>query len=82
MSSSIYRGKLHTNAEIKGPFTEAHDEFRPKPINVLVESAHDDEKADISVFERDGEATVMFSFGGIWLTIDANGIVEIGEGGA
>lgn len=41
MSSSIYRGKMSTSAEIKGPFTEAEDKLEGKAFNILADAITD-----------------------------------------
>lgn len=83
MSSSLYRGKLYTNDDVKGPFTEAKDSLDDGPFRILAQVANGGGDAAVYVNEMgDGTTTVMFVLDDIWLTIDSEGIVEIGEGGA
>jgi len=91
MSGSIYRGRLYTNDEIKGPFTEAADYFTPATFNTLLASAYSalldsnlENYPNISVsIHNVGKKTVlMFTLVGCWLSVDSEGIVEVGEGAA
>lgn len=82
MSCSFYRGKVRTDAEIKGPFTEAHDEITTG-FQFLKEQADYEGKADVVVHERsDGRTDILFLVGEVWLCVSDDGLVEIGEGAA
>ena len=89
MSSSIYRGKLHTSAEIKGPFTEAEDTLKGKAFKILADAVF--EGADIigetycriKVVKTDLKPhSVMFSVSGVCVEITEDGKFEILEGAA
>jgi hypothetical protein len=91
MSTSFYRGKLVTDEELKGPFTEADDDLS-YGFNILKEQAelgptariHINEQAVSSVHGVDGERTksVMFiTATGVIVELKADGGFEIWEGG-
>ena len=83
MSSSFYRGKLVTNSELKGPFTEACNEFKGTPFNILVQEAEKN-TAEISIVRREGRpSSVFIHIGGLGLAIEIteDGGFELFEGG-
>ena len=89
MSSSLYRGKLYTNSEIKGPFTEAADSFVPEVFASLLAAVcssaldYDCKNASLSIHDKGDKTTIMITLvSGVWITISEDGIIEVGEGGA
>jgi hypothetical protein len=85
MSSSIYRGKLITSSEIKGPFTEAADNIKGVPFNTLVKAAMATGQwaLDYTVHEGNfADRVLHIHIGGILLTIGEDGSFEISEGAA
>lgn len=79
MSCSLYRGKVHTNEEIKGPFTEAKDDFT-YAYDILQREVGQRRTLEAVSVKLGNQ--VFISIGGIWLCITRDGLVEIGEGGA
>ena len=81
MSHSYYRGELSTNEKIKGPFTEAKDDFS-EAFDILADQMKPD--TPVQVFCRPLEPAdveeIMFQVGGVWVIINREGRVEIGEG--
>ncbi len=79
MSCSIYRGKLYTTAEIKGPFTEAKDDF-----GTAYELLRDyflqrkTKLVDAAAFDDH----IILSLGDLFLVIGKDGFIEVGEGAA
>lgn len=90
MSSSLYRGKLSTSPEIKGPFTEAEDKLEGKAFKALANALIRD--ADIigetycraQVFNTlvKPHSIVFSTTSGISIEITEDGGVEIFEGAA
>jgi hypothetical protein len=80
MSYSYYRGKVYTNGEIKGPFTEAKDDFG-EAFDLLSEAAAL-EGPDLKLEALSWNGVITISFGDLWLAIDREGMVEVGEGAA
>ncbi len=85
MSHSHYRGKLHTNAEVKGPFTEAKDDF-----SVAFDLLEGAIFRTLTLEQGDGPEvkawfegnTIFLCIGDITLSLQRKGIVEISEGAA
>ena len=91
MSTSFYRGKVITDAQLKGPFTEADDDLS-YAFNILKEQAKLGPTATISIHENtvssihgvDGERTTSVLFitqTGVIVELKADGGFEIWEGG-
>jgi len=91
MSTSFYRGKVITDAQLKGPFTEADDDLS-YAFNILKKQAkldptariHINESAVSSVHGVDGERTesvLLITGTGVIVELKADGGFEIWEGG-
>lgn len=83
MSHSYYRGKLHTNAEIKGPFTEASDDFSVA-FDLLQEQL---DWIHVGVRYEPVEASMVqgqlfIKVGELLLTLKRDGSFEVSEGAA
>lgn len=79
MSYSHYRGKVYTNKEIKGPFTEAKDDFA-EAYDLLQKKVGRRYNSEIRTLNLGDK--IMILVDGIWLCISRDGTVEIGESGA
>ena len=85
MSTSFYRGKLVTSKELKGPFTEAFDEMKGRPFDILRQVAMENKAAELHVHDRstsDRPASVFICFGGVTIEITEDGGFEFLEGAA
>lgn len=80
MSHSHYRGKLYTNAEIKGPFTEAGDDFSVA-FNLLERAIFDASNIEeVGIWFKGN--TIFFCIGDITLSLQRDSLIEISEGAA
>lgn len=83
MSNSLYRGKVSTSSEIKGPFTEAADTIKGVPFDALVKAAMETNETDYVVHKGSfADRVLHIHIGGILLTIGEDGSFEITEGAA
>ena len=87
MSMSYYRGKLVTSPELKGPFTEAYDELKGMPFDVLIQEAKTNSEAKVHVLEKTNPndvPSIFINIGNLGLTIQIkeDGSFEILEGAA
>lgn len=78
MSYSHYRGKLYTNKDIKGVFTEAKDNFS-EAFDILQKNLSKDISIGVSWMVAN---EICLSFEGVFIIIRRDGFVEIGEGAA
>ena len=85
MSHCHYRGELHTSAEIKGPFTEASNDFS-EAFDILERVVFDALNADDKEAPRVGifleGNSMLLTIGGLTLSLERRGVVDISEGAA
>ncbi len=75
MSHSHYRGKLYTNTEIKGPFTEAKDDF-----GVAFDLLKKNVDNFVGIWVHHGH--IYIDFGELLIEIKRTGHLEVSEGAA
>ena len=87
MSTSFYRGKLVTSSELKGAFTEAYDEIKGRPFDILKNSVSEVAKGNAKLACRYSPGSVSLQpsvtvwLGPVMLQLKEDGSFEIWEGG-
>lgn len=84
MSYSFYRGKLYTNEEIKGPYTEAGDNFQKDGFSQIAAEIPPEGLDNIMgmVVKCTSGGVIVFKVNGVVITISEDGTFEISEGAA
>jgi hypothetical protein len=90
MSSSLYRGKLSTSPEIRGPFTEAADRLEGKAFKLLTNAVVKDAdiigetycRVQVVRTKFKPHSVIISTISGISIEITEDGRFEIFEGGA
>jgi hypothetical protein len=90
MSNSFYRGKLHTNSDVKGPFTEAEDKLEGKVFKLLADAITGGAdiigetylRAQVVRTELKPHSIIFSTGAGVSVEITEDGGFEIFEGAA